>query len=283
MKKNLNKKGFTLIEAVVVVAIITIVTGVTVISVGSSMERYQQSANEAANRQFPEAMVLTRRNILDVSNNQRVREALNGRSAGYNHSDDGSVGGDSEDTLGNNPAPQPSQTTPTQTTPAATTPTATTPEATTTTTTEATTTTTTAPASTSAAASASGPISAEQPGTNAPGSNTSFGNVSHGTHWNGFIWPFGQNVPDTTASGNCSFDNNTVQSFTVHVSGEVRSYSCNDWRYSIRSNGNGDYTVTYTANQYQYNPPTSSVNLTFNVNGSDAPVVTVTGYTPYNG
>lgn len=275
MKKNLNKKGFTLIEAIVVVAIITIVTGVTVISVGSSMERYQQSANEAANRQFPEAMVLTRRNILDVSNNQRVREALNGRSAGYNHSDDGGVGGDSEDTLGNNPAPQPSQTTP-----AATTPTTTTTEATTTTTTEATTTTTTAPASTSAPASASGPISAEQPGTNAPGSNTSFGNVSHGTHWS---WSSFRNVPDTTANGNCSFDNNTVQSFTVHVNGEVRSYSCNDWRYSIRSNGNGDYTVTYTANQYRYNPPTSSVNLTFNVDGSDAPVITVTGYTPYNG
>ncbi|MCQ2505431.1 MAG: prepilin-type N-terminal cleavage/methylation domain-containing protein, partial [Saccharofermentans sp.] len=96
MKKNLNKKGFTLIEAIVVVAIITIVTGVTVISIGSSMERYQQSAADAANRQFPEAMILTRRNILDANNNGRIRQALDRNGSNYTHGDgNGESSGDS--------------------------------------------------------------------------------------------------------------------------------------------------------------------------------------------
>ena len=53
MKKMMNKKGFTLIETVLVVAIITIVAGVTIVSIGDSFNKYQAAAEQARNREFP--------------------------------------------------------------------------------------------------------------------------------------------------------------------------------------------------------------------------------------
>ncbi|MBR6484313.1 MAG: hypothetical protein IKT14_04785, partial [Clostridiales bacterium] len=61
-----------------------------------------------------------------------------------------------------------------------------------------------------------------------------------------------------------------------------RSFQSNDWRYSITDNGNGTYTVSYTANQYEYNPPLGSVGFSFNVNGNTAPDIQVLSYTTYN-
>ena len=47
-------------------------------------------------------------------------------------------------------------------------------------------------------------------------------------------------------------------------------------------NQDGTYTVSYTANQYEYNPPVSCIDgLSFTVNGDEAPVITVVEYTLY--
>ena len=91
MKKNINKKGFTLIETVLVVAIITIVTGVTIVSIGDSYSRYQTAAEQARNREFPEVMLLTKERVLHASNNTRIQMALEGSAAGgYAHGEGGS-------------------------------------------------------------------------------------------------------------------------------------------------------------------------------------------------
>ena len=111
---------------------------------------------------------------------------------------------------------------------------------------------------------------------------TSF-DVSYGSHWDSSVAPYGANVADTTASGSISFDA-PVQSFTISVDGTVTNDACNnlDWRYSITNNNDGTYTVTYTANQYEYNPPVSFIDgLRFTVNGDQAPVITVVEYTFY--
>ncbi|SEW17452.1 hypothetical protein SAMN05216413_1389 [Ruminococcaceae bacterium KH2T8] len=111
---------------------------------------------------------------------------------------------------------------------------------------------------------------------------TSF-DVSYGSHWDSSVAPYGANVADTTASGSISFDA-PVQSFTISVDGQITNDACNslDWRYSITNNNDGTYTVTYTANQYEYNPPVSFIDgLRFTVNGDQAPVITVVEYTFY--
>ena len=111
---------------------------------------------------------------------------------------------------------------------------------------------------------------------------TSF-DVSYGSHWDSSVAPYGANVADTTASGSISFDA-PVQSFTISVDGTVTNDACNnlDWRYSITNNNDGTYTVTYTANQYEYNPPVNFIDgLRFTVNGDQAPIITVVEYTFY--
>lgn len=111
---------------------------------------------------------------------------------------------------------------------------------------------------------------------------TSF-DVSYGSHWDSSVAPYGANVADTTASGSISFDA-PVQSFTISVDGQITNDACNslDWRYSITNNQDGTYTVSYTANQYEYNPPVSCIDgLSFTVNGDEAPVITVVEYTLY--
>ena len=111
---------------------------------------------------------------------------------------------------------------------------------------------------------------------------TSF-DVSHGVHWDSSVAPYGANVADTTITGNITFDA-PVQSFTISVDGQIANDACNslDWRYSITNNQDGTYTVSYTANQYEYNPPVSCIDgLSFTVNGDEAPVITVVEYTLY--
>ena len=50
----------------------------------------------------------------------------------------------------------------------------------------------------------------------------------------------------------------------------------------VNTGKNGTYTVTYTANQYEYNPPVNFIDgLRFTVNGDQAPVITVVEYTFY--
>ena len=286
MKKNINKKGFTLIETVLVVAIITIVTGVTIVSIGDSYSRYQTAAEQARNREFPEVMLLTKERVLHASNNTRIQMALEGSAAGgYAHGEGGSGdadvigGGSGSETEASSETAAPSATTaPSATSATTTTTTTTTTETTATSTTAATTETTAAPASGSTTYYSS------------QGTTSTYNNVSHGTHWDPNVqtqqsWgtQYGANVPDTTVTGTTSFGGTRVESFTVRVDGAVIEYNCNDWRYGITDNHDGTYTVTYTANQYQYNPPTSSVDLRFRVDGNNAPTVEVTQYTTYAG
>ena len=91
----------------------------------------------------------------------------------------------------------------------------------------------------------------------------------------------GAHVPDVTSTGSIYFGSTNVSSFTISVPGNVLYYQCTDWRYTIKDNGNGTYTFTYTANQYKDNPPISSVSMTFKVEGEEEADITVTSYTPY--
>ena len=93
MKKNMNKKGFTLVETILVVAVITLVTGVTFVSIGNSFDRYRNQADFARNREFPEAMLLTKEKILGVDNNSRIASALQG-SGGAEYAHGGGAGGE---------------------------------------------------------------------------------------------------------------------------------------------------------------------------------------------
>ena len=99
MKKNINKKGFTLVETILVVAVITLVTGVTFVTIGNSLDKYRESAEFANNRQFPEAMLLTKEKILGIGNNSRIANALSGTGAGYAHSG-GGTGGNADELTG---------------------------------------------------------------------------------------------------------------------------------------------------------------------------------------
>ena len=115
------------------------------------------------------------------------------------------------------------------------------------------------------------------------GGTTNF-NTSQGTHWDANDHrdnPWGSNVPDTTSKGSVSFGSSSVSNFTIKVNGDVMSYSCDNWKYGIKDNGDGTYTISYKANDYSYNPPDSSVGLTFKVNGDKAADIEVISYTEY--
>jgi hypothetical protein len=81
--------------------------------------------------------------------------------------------------------------------------------------------------------------------------------------------------------GKVSFGSRPVEQFTVKVEGKVLWYQCNDWRYTVNDNGDGTYTFTYTANQYKDNPPISTIEMTFNVDGDKAAKIKVVSTTEY--
>ena len=264
--KNLlkNRKGFTLAEILLVVAIIVILSGATVIGVASWVNQSQTTAHavESKSAAFEaEAVDKVLKAKGNVGSDPHETETLNtGATEGSSQQSS------TESSKESKTDPDPVDTT----------------------------------KSTSASSSESSSESSSQGSTEwtegttkvisgSGGASTSF-STSNGTHWDptkdmGYDqWGnhvVGANVPDTTSQGDVDFGSKNVQSFTVKVTGKVLQYTCNDWRYSISDNGDGTYTVTYTADQYRYNPPISKVNLTFKVDGDSAANIKVTSVTEY--
>ncbi len=107
---------------------------------------------------------------------------------------------------------------------------------------------------------------------------------STGSHWDSNDHrdnPWGSNVPDTTYTYSLDFGSRQVHSVTIAVDADaVMEFNHSlDWRYSWTDNGDGTYTITYTAND-QYNPRISSFNnlVTVKVNDTGSASITVVGY-----
>ncbi|MCR5616620.1 MAG: prepilin-type N-terminal cleavage/methylation domain-containing protein [Saccharofermentans sp.] len=266
--KNLlkNRKGFTLAEILLVVAIIAILSGATVIGVASWVNSSKQTAEQLTHNAAdfePGAYASVKAKKGTLPSYVEETETLNtGETEGTKSTQESKE--TKKDTTDNNSGSNnPAQTT----------------AATTKETTAATT-----------AATTAGQGGAQEIHHNSGGGSSTNFSTSSGTHWDPNVdrgydeWGnhmVGANVADTTSQGDVSFGNTNVSSFVVSVSGKVMEYTCNDWRYTISNNGDGTYTVTYTANQYEHNPPISSINLRFKVDGDKAATIKVTSYTEY--
>ena len=260
--KNLlkNKKGFSLAEILLVVAIVVILSGATMIGIASMVNRSQAAASRAVanNANFEADAVLKVNKKKGMVNNEPFEtETLNTGNA------EGGETNNNNNTNNSNNSNNSNTNNPVNTTQGSS-------ESSSESTTESTT-----------AAQGGGSHEIEHNGSG--GSSPSF-TTTTGTHWDANDTrdnPWGSHVPDVTSQGSVSFGSTPVSSFTISVTGKVMEYSCNDWRYSITDNNDGTYTISYTANQYEYNPPISSVALTFKVDGEKAADIKVTKYTEY--
>lgn len=224
MKKNMNKKGFTLVETIVVVAIITIVTGVTIVSIGDSYQRYQNAADAASERQFPQVMQLTKDNILDARNNNRVYIAIQGSGDSYEHGDEGGTNNG-----GGNVLPTPSESSATsseQTTASSEQTTASTSESTTATTSESTTASTSESSTGTTSTAAPEPTTTTQPAGNGGSGGISSARMVGGT---------GNGVGNGVSSLNDNHDGSYSASLVYR-----------DWetaQVTIWDNGDGTYDL----------------------------------------
>ena len=276
MKKTMNKKGFTLIEMVLVVGVITILSSVALVGITVTTNDYRDKILRSAQEhqaymdddgirvdlfeqsaQFEiQAVIPSREELVEAANNRPASHVPNV---------------DSNYVIPATPTPAPASTTPTPATP---TPRPVTP-------TPVPATPTPAPATPTPVPATPTPVPANSdPVMSAEGSSTSFSSSS-GTYWNPNAGQWGAQVPCTTTTGSVSFDV-PVSSFTISVTGDIRNDACNglDWRYSITNNHDGTYTITYRAND-RYNPAVNSISgLSFEVDGSTPATITVISYTP---
>ena len=264
-----NKRGYTLIEMMLVVGIIGIVSGVTIVGIASSAQNYKDKVlAEAQNHQaymdddgirvdmFERSVQFEIQAV--IPSREELVEAANNRPASHVPNVDSSY------VIPATPTPAPASTTPAPATP---TPRPVTP--------------TPVPATPTPVPATPTPVPANSdPVMSAEGSSTSFSSSS-GTYWNPNAGQWGAQVPCTTTTGSVSFDV-PVSSFTISVTGDIRNDACNglDWRYSITNNHDGTYTITYRAND-RYNPAVNSISgLSFEVDGSTPATITVISYTP---
>lgn len=264
MKKMMNKKGFTLVEMVLVVGIITILSSVVIVGITTSTNDYRDRILRSA--QDHQAFMNDDGVRIDmfeqgaqfeiraaIPNREELVEAANSRpSAHVNNVDSHYVIPSAEPVT---PTPAPVTPTPSSATP---TPRPSAPTTTTTTTTTTTAATTTAQPQETTTQAAANVVTSSDNNTNAPGAS-----VRTDGYWGG-----------TNANMSFSLPQNASE-FTFYVPGNPTGLSC--WTGNCNVTVNGNY-VTVTMNPGY---STSGSGFGINCSGSfDPSQIRLISYTP---